>query len=81
MPYGAARPTISATTLFRPMRDAPVEETTFGRMEAIEAHAASRNITLCQMSVMALTSASMSVSLCRGVGVNRSRSVPRGTVG
>jgi hypothetical protein len=56
-------------------------ETTLGCFGVIEAYAALRNITLCQLSVMALTSASMSASLCRGVGVSRSRSVPRGTVG
>ena len=40
-----------------------------------------RNVRLCQTSDSAATSASMSSSLCSGVGVSRSRSVPRATVG
>ena len=36
---------------------------------------------LCQTSCRAATSRAMSSSLCSGVGVSRSRSVPRGTVG
>ena len=40
-----------------------------------------RKVRLRQTSDRAATSASISASLCSGVGVRRSRSVPRGTVG
>ena len=44
-------------------------------------HATLRKVRLCQTSESAATSVSTSASLCSGVGVRRSRSVPRGTVG
>ena len=44
-------------------------------------HAARRSVTLPQTWASPSTSASMSASLCSGVGVIRKRSVPVGTVG
>jgi hypothetical protein len=49
--------------------------------QARQVHAASRRFSPWQTSMSALTSASISASLCSGVGVSLKRSVPRGTVG
>ena len=61
--------------LYRPRRQARL------LTDAADRQAARGNVSRSHTSARPATSASMSASLCSGVGVRRSRSLPRGTVG